>query len=286
MKISVYITSYNQKDYLKEAIDSVLNQTFKPFEILIVDDCSMDGSRELIRSYAKEYDFIKFVLHERNRGVSGVRISALSNISGDYVTYVDGDDIYLPHKLETEVKLLSKGEYDLTFTNNIYVNPDDVGDIKWIWASNSSSMPSPGNMFIETLTRRFPRESLFRMELVKMDLLRKTGFHDEKLKIYEDYDLRIRLARIAKINYSLEPTTKIRISKNGLSKSSLHLHYESFNYIFDKYQDLVEGLPENEKLKVKKRLHQLLQRFNSNSKSKASGKAKIKQKLISLINRI
>lgn len=285
MKISVYITSYNQREYLKEAIDSVLNQTLKPFEILIVDDYSSDGSQEFIKTYANKFDNVKYIFHEKNLGVARVRISALSNLTGDYVTYVDGDDVYLPHKLETEARLMSKGKYDLTFSNNLYTDPDDINDVKWIWAQNLNDLPKPGNMFIETITRSFPRGNLFRMELININTLKKAGFHDENLKIFEDYDLRIRLSKIAKINYSLEPTTKIRISKSGLSKSNIELHKESFNYIFNKYQSIVDQLPEKEKRVVNQKQAQLLKKFESD-KSKPDGKARIKRKLISLINKI
>ena len=95
MKISVYISSYNQKEYLQVAIESVLNQTFLPYEIIIVDDCSSDGSQELIKEYSKKYSFIRYVFHKENKGIAQVRITALSKVTGDFVTYLDGDDLYL-----------------------------------------------------------------------------------------------------------------------------------------------------------------------------------------------
>ena len=113
-RISVYITSYNQKEYLVEAIDSVLNQTLKPFEIIIVDDCSTDGSREVIAGYALRYpDLVNPIYHTRNQGVAQARIDALQMVTGDYVTYVDGDDRYLPTKLEKEARLLQENANDL-----------------------------------------------------------------------------------------------------------------------------------------------------------------------------
>src|SRR5690606_39163579 len=97
--------------------------------------------------------------------------------------------------------------------NNLYVAPDDPDDIRWVWAFNKSELPNPGNMYVETLARNFPRGSLFRMELVNVNLLKSVGGYDLNLRIYEDYDFRIRLSERARINFSLEPTTKIRISK-------------------------------------------------------------------------
>ena len=285
MKISVYITSYNQKEFLKEAIESVLNQTLKPFEIIIVDDCSSDGSQELIKSYAERFNIIKYFFHKKNIGVSQVRITALSNVSGDYVTYVDGDDVYLPNKLEIESKLLQNGKYNLVFTNNLYVNPIDISDVKWIWANKKIELST--NLFVQTITRDFPRNSLFRMELVSFDLLKKVGFHDLNLKIYEDYDLRIRLSKIAKMNCSIEPTTKIRISEDGLSRSNKEEHLKAYKYIYKKYHSDIEALNSNLKEKVFSKMKRNAQVFEpKNDKvEKIFLKDKIKRKLKSIIDK-
>jgi glycosyltransferase involved in cell wall biosynthesis len=258
VKISVYITSFNQKEYLKQAVLSVVNQTIAPFEILIVDDCSSDGSQELIKEYSLTHSNVRYIFHEQNRGVAQVRITALENIKGDYVTYLDGDDLYLPNKLEVESNIILSEGCDLAFSNNMYVNPDDLSDVKWIWAYDNIDLSNKVDLFVKTITRDFPRDSLFRMELVDYELLKKVGFHDPMLKIYEDYDLRIRLAQHAKMNYTLEPTSKIRISKSGLSKLDTIEHYKAFKYIFDKYASDIALLETKTQNKVNSRLSELL----------------------------
>ncbi|MEH6764508.1 MAG: glycosyltransferase family A protein [Aequorivita antarctica] len=286
MKISVYITSYNQKDFLKEAIDSVLSQTFKPFEIIIVDDCSSDGSQELIKEYSNKHSIIKHFFHEKNQGVSQVRITALSNVTGDFVTYLDGDDLYLPNKLEIESRLMENNDCDIVFTNNVYVNPEDINDVKWIWASDKIKLSS--NLFVQTITRNFPRGNLFRMELINYEFLRNIGFHDLNLKIYEDYDLRIRLAKKAKMVCSIEPTTKIRISKNGLSKSNKEEHIKAYKYIYSKYETDVNKLDDSLRneviLKMKRNLNLFYEENSSNSD--ITFKEKIKRRLKQLIDKI
>lgn len=280
MKISVYITSFNQKEYLKQAVLSVLSQTIAPYEILIVDDCSSDGSQELIKNFASNYDNVRYILHEKNRGVAQVRITALENLKGDYVTYLDGDDIYLPKKLEVESNIIFNEGCDLAFSNNMYVNPDDLLDVKWIWAYDQIDLLLNENLFVKTITRDFPRQSLFRMELVDYQLLKKVGFHDPMLRIYEDYDLRIRLAQHAKMNYTLEPTSKIRISKSGLSKLDTMEHYRAFKYIFDKYAGDIDLLETKIQNKVRSRLSELLlERKPKDTKANRSLLEKIKKRL-------
>ena len=95
MKISVYITSYNKIQYIAQSIKSVLAQTLKPFEIVIIDDASQDGSRGIIQSYASQYpDLIFPVFNEKNIGIARCRNKALSLITGDLVTFLDGDDFF------------------------------------------------------------------------------------------------------------------------------------------------------------------------------------------------
>ena len=105
--ISVYITSYNQREFLAEAIDSVLAQTLPPHQIIVVDDCSTDGSQDIIADYARAHrGLFSPIYHRDNTGVAQVRADALAAVTGDLVTYVDGDDRYLPTKLEQEAAAL------------------------------------------------------------------------------------------------------------------------------------------------------------------------------------
>lgn len=239
MKITVYITSYNQKELLKQAIESVLNQTLKPFEIIIVDDASVDGSAELIKMYAEKHpNLVRYILNEENKGVSKVRVAALESVRGDYVTYLDGDDLYLPQKLEKEASLICEGDYDVAFSNTAYYCGNPL-NIEHIWASELRKMPKPGSMYLETFCRFFPRNSLFRMELVRYDLLKEVGFHDTALDLYEDYELRIRLSRKARIVYTLEPLALVRLNEDGLSSLPKHRHLKALEYIYEKHLDEV-----------------------------------------------
>ena len=286
MKISVYITSYNQKGFLKEAIDSVLNQTIQPFEIIIVDDASTDGSQDLIKYYAGKFDIIRYIFHDINKGVSQVRITALNDIKGNYVSYLDGDDLYLPNKLEVESNLIIKNKCDLAFSNNMYVLEENPQIVKWIWASNEIDVSDTVDLFYKTISRDFPRGSLFRMELINYEKLKKIGFHDANLKIYEDYDLRIRLAKELSFACSIEPTTKIRISNNGLSKSPKEEHLEAFNYIFKKYQKDIDALDIKQKKKLLFKLENLKEVFINPDDKEKQLKKRVKNKLISLIKRL
>ena len=252
MKISVYITSYNQKHYLEEAIESVLAQTLKPCQIVIVDDCSIDGSQELIAGFHSQYpDLITPIYHTQNTGVTQVRIDALQAVTGEYVTYVDGDDRFLPTKLEREANLLRASPHaKIAFSNNFYMTADGIH--KGIWADEVK--PPEGNVFCQTFARDFPRRNLFRMELVDYQAWKRVGFQDPNLSMYEDFDMRIRLTKHLQVVYYDEPLTEIRLHYKGLASSKRVRHLEALDYIYRKNKPLLNDLSKAERDYVNRKL--------------------------------
>ncbi len=96
--VSVIIPVYNVLPYLREALDSVINQTYKNLEILVVDDGSTDGSGEVCDEYLSDPRVI--VIHQENKGLSGARNAALDRMTGDYVVFLDSDDAFMPEMVE------------------------------------------------------------------------------------------------------------------------------------------------------------------------------------------
>ncbi len=107
-KVSVILTSFNNGKYLGEAIDSILAQSFEDFELILVDDCSNDDSVEIIRTYEKRYSRIKSVLLDSNTGMSGARNRGYDFADGEYIAYMDSDDVSLPTRLQKQVDFLEQ----------------------------------------------------------------------------------------------------------------------------------------------------------------------------------
>lgn len=253
MNVAVYITSYNQRDHLIEAIDSVLGQTRPASQIIVVDDCSSDDSREVIESYASRHPglFVP-IMHEQNTGVARSRVDALQAVNCELVTYLDGDDRFLPNKLELEAEALQQAaSAGIAFSNNSYMNNDASQHLQ-TWVDNE---PVPqGDIFFETFTRQFPRRSLFRMELVRYTLWRHLGFHDPSLRIYEDMDMRIRLTKVISAVYVDEVTAEIRTNDSGLSKLPHEVHFECLRLVFAKNIGLLSELSQDERRRACRRL--------------------------------
>ena len=106
MKVTVFTTVYNGLPFLKEAIDSTLNQTYKDFEYLIIDDCSTDESAKLIESYNDLR--IKFLKNDKNLGTAKTINRVLSLIKSKYAIRLDQDDVSLPNRLEDQLRYLEK----------------------------------------------------------------------------------------------------------------------------------------------------------------------------------
>ncbi len=136
---SIIIPVFNSEKYLENCIISVLNQTYKNFELLLINDGSTDNSAEICEKFANEDNRIK-VIHQPNRGVSSARNKGIDNATGDYITFVDSDDVVISEWLEIVNIELDKNNLDmLTYRfsqNNIIDNPE----IKSFTALNSSDL--------------------------------------------------------------------------------------------------------------------------------------------------
>lgn len=246
------ITSYNQKRYLAEAIESVLQQTLRPSEIVIVDDCSTDGSQEIISGYATRYpELIAPIYQPQNRGVARTRTSALEAVDADYVTYVDGDDRFLPAKLDREVKLLiDRSHAQIVFSNYAYITTD--GTRTRVWADDE--VPPQGDVFCQVFAREFPRGNLFRNELVNYRAWKQIGFYDPNLSLYEDYEMRIRLTKHLRVAYCDAILAEYRTSGMGLSSSGACHHFDSLEYVYRKDMPLLDDVSRAERRHVKRKV--------------------------------
>ena len=106
--VSVIVPVYNVLPYLREALDSVINQTYKNLEILVVDDGSTDGSGAVCDEYLSDPRVI--VIHQENRGLSGARNTALDRMTGEYVAFLDSDDAFMPEMIERMVAAVIQSE--------------------------------------------------------------------------------------------------------------------------------------------------------------------------------
>ena len=115
--VSVLMTSYNHERFIQEAIESVLAQTCSDLELIVVDDASKDGSREIIKELQRKDKRIKPVFHASNKGIARTINDGIENSSGKYLALIASDDLWREDKLEKQLEILEKNENRVVWCN-------------------------------------------------------------------------------------------------------------------------------------------------------------------------
>lgn len=122
--VSIIMPSYNCENIIKKSIDSVLKQTYKNWELIIVDDCSTDNTESVIKEYASKHSNIYFFKLEHNSGAAEARNKAISESKGEYIAFLDSDDSWYTEKLEKQIKFMKNNSIDFCATGYELVSED------------------------------------------------------------------------------------------------------------------------------------------------------------------
>jgi len=194
-RISVIVTSYNQQEYLREAIESAINQTVAAFEIIVADDHSTkDGSIETIREYAERYSgLVRGLFQEKNVGIPKNRNSALQMVRGDYIAILDGDDRLLPEFIERHgAALIANPQAHVSYSNRYDIN--QFGKRR----SRDRHLQPSGDV-LAYIARG--RKGILRSMVAKYDLVKAAGLLDENHYYYDGFILTLRLAKLTPFVY-------------------------------------------------------------------------------------
>ena len=233
MKFSVIIPTYNRAKLLKRAIESVLNQTFKDFELIVVDDGSTDNTKEVVTGYRE----VKYVYQGNSGGAAKPKNTGIKIAQGKYIAILDSDDEWLPTKLEKQVELLESSDFDVVGCN-ILIN----GKIKY-------RVPRYKNLFERMLvTDDMGTGSAL---VYKKEIFDKMGGFDENLKSGQDKEMRIRLAREYKFGFVDEYLVNYYLGHDNISSSGLEIEKreKDWEYIYNKYKEYYTDKLYKEKLR-------------------------------------
>lgn len=224
--ISVIIPNYNNGKYLLSCIRSINNQTYNNIEIIIIDDCSTDGSLAIISDLADQYDNIKYFINDVNRGVSFTRNFGVRQASGPYITTLDPDDEYYPNKIEAELAII-KQHGDNVIAYSGYSLCDS--QLKFVKRMISSSNAVSGDVYLGMLYRAIP---FSRDMLMSRQVFINSGGYNSNLSLYEDWDLKLRLAKSHHYYYSGVDGVKYRQNCGGLSSVDFSRHMDGMSKVF------------------------------------------------------
>ena len=235
-KVSVIIPSYNRAKTIRRAVDSVLSQTFKDLQVIVVDDGSSDNTEEVMEFY-KDIPRVTYIKHPKNFGACAARNTGISAVEGAYTAFLDSDDCWLPEKVEKQMAFLKEQDADIVFCSVKRI--DKNGEELY-----PKEIKTDKNTSIETLHRMFLRGNFIStgMFLGKSECFKETLF-DESLPRLQDWDIAIRLSAKYKMVHLHEPLAEYYIQADSISMNHQKL-YQASKMIFEKYYDEFKKDPE------------------------------------------
>ena len=208
--VSIVTPSFNSSLYIVRTIQSVLNQTYKNWEMIIVDDYSLDNSVEVITKYVNEYKQIKLVQFESNKGAAEARNAAISMANGEFIAFLDSDDLWKPEKLVRQIQFMGE-KVDFSFTAYALIDQNDTNLNKTVDMSHSGSFGYKDML---------KKKATLGCSTV---VLRRNAFQDLNMPLIrtgQDYGLWLKLLKTGKQAYLLnEVCSYYRILPNSISRN-------------------------------------------------------------------
>jgi len=236
--VSVIVPTYNRPDMLTGAINSILNQTYQDFEIIVVNDAGK--SVENIIKVLNKNSNITYLSHTKNRGMAAARNTGIKEAKGKYIAYLDDDDIFYPDHLETLVNFLENSEYKVAYTDAYRVHQENENgeyivtkrDLPYSFDFNYDQILVDN--FIPILCLMHERSCL-----------NEVGLFDEELSVLEDWDLLIRLSRKFKFFHIKKETCEFIWKTDGTTMSSNKQYnfFETYKIIYEKHREYSQKKP-------------------------------------------
>lgn len=238
--VSVIVPVYNVENYISQTINSVLNQTYSNFELLIIDDESPDGSIEICRQFD---DPRLKIIHQQNRGLAGARNTGIRHAQGDYLAFLDSDDLWLPEKLAQHVQHLeSAPQVGVSFSRSQFI--DGQGQALGIYQMPKLQDITPDHLLCRNpvgngsapVIRREVFEAICFQANVHGEV--ENFYFDENFRQSEDIECWLRIAAETpwKIEGIGEALTLYRVNGEGLSANVLK-QYDSWQQMITKHRD-------------------------------------------------
>lgn len=257
-KVSVIIPNYNRKHLLSRTIDSVLNQSYTNIEIIIIDDNSSDGSKKMIEDYSQKHENIVCRFLSQNKGANFCRNLGVELSDGKYIAFLDSDDIFLPSKLEEQMKVFRKNE--------------NVGIVFTDYSINGKVVSNHEEGYIQLEDIIF-RNTMggFSTCVVSKSIFRNVGGLDERLPSCQDWDFYLKVLN-EKVGYYLGSClVEYYLQEDSISRNKTKV-IEGHQLLFLKIKDINDihqiTSPANLDIEQKILLGDIYRRFSEFSKSK------------------
>jgi glycosyltransferase involved in cell wall biosynthesis len=226
VKVSFIIPTYNRARVIKRSIKSALNQTYRDFEILIVDDGSTDETFDVVKPLVQP-PRVRYLRHKENKGSQAARNTGIKNARGDYIAFLDSDDTWIPNKTELQLDAIKKRGADYVVLSGIW--KIENGAKKRFFDKHYE-----GCVYTELLANDGPGYGCL---LLPRDWLAQIGFLDERITAFADWDTCISLSKLFEFTTVDEPCVNYyQDDPHSIQKNRRELAL-SYQYILEKHQD-------------------------------------------------
>lgn len=208
--LTVVITCYNYGQYLPHALGSVLDQTCSDYEVVVVDDGSTDNTPEVMAQYAAD-GRIRYIRQD-NAGQPKAKNRGIAESHGEFIAFLDADDIWMPTKLEKQLALFADPQVGVVYSRRKWINQDGLE------ISGNERTLRRGEILDHIFVDNF---ICFSSCVIRRSCLDEVGWFDEELPMGIDYDLWIRLAARYRFDYVDERLVKYRTGHANLSKNTM-----------------------------------------------------------------
>lgn len=215
-KISVIMPAYNAEKYIKEAVDSILCQTFEDFELIVINDCSKDSTKDILLSYTDPR--IVYLENQKNLGVAGTLNHGLSAARGDYIARMDSDDIAIPQRLERQLAYMEANP-DVVICGGNVILFTDAGQ------ERQGNYPAEDKQIKTALL--FSSPFAHPVVMMRGSVLREHGLcYEVAFEKVEDYRLWTQLAKVGRFANLQEPLLRYRKHPGQVCATSPQVQYE------------------------------------------------------------
>jgi len=231
--VSINLCCYNSERYLSETLQSIADQTYKDWELVIVNDGSTDSTESIILEF-KDRGYPVVYHNQENRGIAASRNRAIELSNGDFIAFIDHDDIWLPDLLARQLAAFDK-ETILVYGN--FVTRDMLTGNEYMSFDPSTEFYS-GNVSAQLLKKNF---IFIETVLVRADAVRGLGeAFDRNLLMTDDLDFLFRLSLRGQFRYTSEVSMIYRMHPENVTMTKRHFYVRDLSYMLQKYRDDID----------------------------------------------
>lgn len=222
--VSIIMPAYNSEEFIEDSIESVIKQTYLNWELIIVDDCSTDKTQEIIEKWTKRNEKILYFKLIKNSGAAVARNTAIEKATGQYLAFLDSDDLWEPTKLEKQIGFMESNKYSFSCTSYDHVNSEGISDHK--------IMKAQAVYKYKDILKNCPGNSTIVYNAEKLG-----KFYIPDIRKRNDFVMWLQVIKKAEVLYGIpDVLTHYRVREGSLSKNKTNL----LQYQWKVYREIEE----------------------------------------------